>query len=94
MVQARQADRRVPVQHRLITHHYGENYWFNGAARYVMECLGEREYDYWLFAGLTGDVLAQVFSRDGFRGDGGDGLPLERPGAPQFCGRSVSRVRV
>ena len=79
MVQARQADRRVPVQHRLITHHYGENYWFNGAARYVMECLGEREYDYWLFAGLTGDVLAQVFSRDGFRGDGATDYRLSDP---------------
>lgn len=85
MVQARQADRRVPVQHRLITHHYGENYWFNGAARYVMECLGEREYDYWLFAGLTGDVLAQVFSRDGFRGDGATDYRLSDPAHHNFA---------
>ena len=55
MVQARQADRRVPVQHRLITHHYGENYWFNGAARDVMECLGGREAR---LPGLDGDTAA------------------------------------
>ena len=85
MVEARQADHRVPVQHRLITHHYGENYWFNGAARYVMECLGEREYDYWLFAGLTGDVLAQVFSRDGFRGDGATDYRLSDPAHHNFA---------
>ena len=57
--------------HQLITHHYGENYWFNGCARYVMECLGEPDYDYWFFAGLTGDNMAQIFAYDGaFFGDG------------------------
>ena len=60
----------VPVIHRLITSMHGENYWFNGCAAYVMECLGEPDYDYWFFAGLTGDNFAQVYARDHFRGDG------------------------
>ncbi len=60
----------IPRIHPLITHHYGENYWFNGCAKYVMECLGAPELDYWFFSGLTGDHLAQVFARDRFRGDG------------------------
>lgn len=52
----------VPVIHRLITSEYGENYWFNGCAAYVMECLGESSYDYIFFAGLTGDMLGQTYS--------------------------------
>jgi hypothetical protein len=64
------ASNRVPVQHRLITMHYGENYWFNGCMKYLFECLGRPEFDYWFFSGVTGDNLAQVFSFDRFRGDG------------------------
>lgn len=60
----------IPHIHQLITMHYGENYWFNGCAKYVMECLGEPALDYWFFSGLTGDHLSQVFARDRFRGDG------------------------
>lgn len=67
---ARQSNNMIPNIHRLITSHYGENFWFNGAARYVMEALGEPEMDYWFFSGLTGDSLAQVYSYDRFRGDG------------------------
>ena len=33
----------ITVIRPLITMHYGENYWFNGCARYVMECLGEKD---------------------------------------------------
>jgi hypothetical protein len=51
--------------HPLVTFHYGENYWFNGCARYVMECLGERDYDYEFFAGLTGDNFAQFYVYNG-----------------------------
>ncbi len=65
-----QSNNMIPNIHQLITMHYGENYWFNGCAKYVMECLGEPDYDYWFFAGLTGDNLAQVFAYDRFRGDG------------------------
>ncbi|HEX3021604.1 MAG TPA: MerR family transcriptional regulator, partial [Lachnospiraceae bacterium] len=66
----RQSNNRIPNIHQLITMHYGENYWFNGAAKYVMECLGEKEYDYSFFSGLTGDTFAQVYTYDRFRGDG------------------------
>ncbi len=64
------ASNRVPIQHRLITMHYGENYWFNGCMKYVFECLGRPDFDYWFFSGLGGDNLAQVFAFDRFRGDG------------------------
>jgi len=60
----------VPVIHRLITSMHGENYWFNGCAAYVMEALSEPDYDYWFFAGLTGDNFAQVYAHDHFRGEG------------------------
>ena len=41
----RQSNNIIPVIHRLITDEYGENYWFNGCARYVMESLGEYKAD-------------------------------------------------
>lgn len=56
---------------RQIVHpEYGENYWFNGCAAYLMECLGQKEFDYWFFAGITGENFTQVFSKDYFRGSG------------------------
>lgn len=33
-----------------------------------MECLGEKDFDYWFFSGVTGDNLAQVYPYDHFRG--------------------------
>ncbi len=66
----RQSNNMIPTIHPLVTLHYGENYWFNGAARYVMECLGEKDFDYCFFAGITGDNFAQCYSIDYFRGDG------------------------
>lgn len=51
--------------HALISDNAGENYWFNGCARYVMECLGEADYDYWFFAGVTGDNFTQFYPRKG-----------------------------
>jgi hypothetical protein len=65
----KQSNNIIPNIHQLITMHYGENYWFNGCAKYVMECLGEKDYDYWFFAGLTGDVFAQIYGIDHFRGE-------------------------
>jgi len=50
----------------------GENYHFNGVARYVMGCLGEMALaDYSLIAGITGDIFAQFYPLgDGsFKGD-------------------------
>ena len=55
----------IPVIHQLITDNLGENYWFNGCMRYVMECLGEPDYDYWFFAGLVGDNFTQFYPRKG-----------------------------
>ena len=66
----RRSNNQLENIHQLITMHYGENYWFNGCAKYVMEAKGEAAYDYWFFAGLTGDNFAQVYAYDHFRGDG------------------------
>ena len=65
----KQSNNIIPIIHRLVTDEYGENYWFNGCARYVMECLGEKEYDYWFFAGLTGDVFTQHYHYTKYNGD-------------------------
>lgn len=63
----------IPNIHRFITSEYGENYWFNGCARYVMEALGEfkqePDFGYWFFSGLTGDILTQVFSYGDYMGE-------------------------
>lgn len=69
----KQSNNRIPKIHKLITSEFGENYWFNGCARYVMEAVGqfkdEPDYGYWFFAGLTGDVLAQVYSYHEYQGE-------------------------
>ncbi len=65
----KQSNNIIPTIHRLVTDEYGENYWFNGCARYVMECLGEKDYDYWFFAGLTGDVFTQHYTYTKYSGD-------------------------
>lgn len=70
IMNTRQSNNIIPVIHQLITMRNGENYWFNGCAKYVMECLGEKEYTYSFFAGLTGDNFAQVYPYDRFRGEG------------------------
>jgi hypothetical protein len=80
----KQSNNMIPTIHQLITMHYGENYWFNGCAKYVMECLGETDYDYWFFAGLTGDNLAQVYYLDHFRGDGATDCILSDGKSGQF----------
>lgn len=64
---------QIPNIHRFITNEYGENYWFNGCARYVMEALGEfrqePDFGYWFFSGLTGDIFTQVFSYNDYMGE-------------------------
>lgn len=77
---AKQSNNRIPVIHPVITMRYGENYWFNGCAKYVMEALGEKDYDYSFFAGLTGDNFAQVYAKDHFRGDGATDYYLSEEG--------------
>jgi len=51
----------IPIIRPLIHDNYGENYWFNGCAAYAMEALNEPDYDYWFFAGLTGDIFTQFY---------------------------------
>ncbi len=57
----RHSNGMIPTLHRLITDEYGENHWFNGCACYVMECYGEKDFDYPFFALLTGDDFVQYY---------------------------------
>ncbi|MFT3950986.1 MAG: MerR family transcriptional regulator [Oscillospiraceae bacterium] len=67
----KQSNNIIPNIHRLITSEWGENYWFCGEAKYVMECLSEPDYTYAFFAGLTGSVLTQFYGYNGaFFADG------------------------
>jgi len=66
---SKQSNNMITNIHRLVTDEYGENYWFNGCARYVMECLDEPLYDYWFFAGLTGDIFTQHYTYAKYAGD-------------------------
>jgi hypothetical protein len=51
--------------HILIDNNLGQDYAFDGCMAYLMECLGEgTAYDYWFFAGVSGDSYTQVYSRD------------------------------
>jgi hypothetical protein len=70
----KQSNNIIPIVHRLITSENGENYWFNGCAGYVMECLGEKDYDYEFFAGVTGDVFTQHYCYKGSPMYSGDAL--------------------
>ena len=74
----------LPNVHRFITSEFGENYWFNGCARYVMESVGafreEPDFGYWFFAGLTGDVLAQVYSYESYMGEAVSSCMFNREG--------------
>lgn len=96
-VNTKRSNNLIPIAHCLITEEYGEIYQFNGSAAYVMECLGEKEFDYLFFAGLTGDVFAQHY-RQPFAGDGvnayyqanGDGRFFE--GIFEKCGYPAAYV--
>jgi hypothetical protein len=74
----KQSNNIIPTIHRLVTSEHGENYWFNGCAKYVMECLGEADYDYWFFAGLTGDVFTQHYTYTKYSGDGISSYMLDK----------------
>lgn len=97
----KQSNNLIPIIHRLVTDELGENYWFNGCASYVMECLGEPDYDYQFFAGLTGDVFTQSYSLDGkYRGNGisefaiFEGNTREMEGTFNKCGYAATFVSV
>ena len=84
----KQSNNMIPDIHRLITSEYGENYWFDGCARYVMESVGEYtgepDFGYCFFAGLTGDVLAQVYSYGVYMGEGVSACSAVREGGSYF----------
>lgn len=42
----------------------GENFAFDGSCQRLMDCLGEKNYGYWLIAGITGDGFAQVYPKN------------------------------
>ena len=95
----KQSNNIIPNIHRVITDEYGENYWFNGCARYVMESLGEPDYDYNFFAGLTGDVFTHFYPTDHkFYGDGVSAYNLGKKPVPyvealfEKCGYSATYV--
>lgn len=96
-VNTKRSNNLIPILHRLITDEFGENYWFCGSAAYVMECLGEKELNYLIFSGLTGDVFTQHY-RQPFGGDGinvhfqfdGNGVFFEE--VFEKCGYSASYV--
>lgn len=83
----------IPNIHRLITNEYGENYWFNGCAKYVMESLGEKNYDYEFFAGLTGDVFAQYYPHGDFRGEGVSGYMLTE-GSAKYLSEGITGYKI
>ncbi|MFR1374086.1 MAG: hypothetical protein ACLSA0_29240 [Eisenbergiella massiliensis] len=86
----RQSNNIIPNIHRLITSEFGENYWFSGCARYVMESLGEYtaepDFGYWFFAGLTGDILAQVYSYEKYMGEAVSSCMFNSMGGSYFQG--------
>lgn len=88
----------IPTIHRLVTSEYGENYWINGSMKYVMECRGEKDCDYWFFAGLTGDVFTQHYSHTNFAGEAISSYFLDENPARFFedifgnCGYAASYV--
>ncbi len=51
--------------HILIDNNLGQDYAFDGCMAYLMECLGDSQaYDYWFFAGVSGDSYTQVYEWD------------------------------
>lgn len=99
----KQSNNIIPNIHRFITSEHGENYHFNGCARYVMESLGEytadsdlmtdeiynckkavTDFGYWFFAGLTGDVLTQVYSYKDYMGEAVSACIFKREGGSYF----------
>jgi len=57
----------IPHIRYLVKDNHGENYWFNGCMRYVLECLGEPELDYGFFAGITGDNFTQFYPKGAYK---------------------------
>jgi len=55
----------LPNLRPMVNWNLGQNYQVNGYLQFQMECLGEsKDYDYWFFAGVSGDIYTQVFTPD------------------------------
>jgi DNA-binding transcriptional MerR regulator len=80
----KQSSNMLPNIRQIVHPEYGENYWFNGCAAYLMECLGMGYLDYWFFAGLTGDNFTQIYSKNRFRGDSALDYRLSEQGNHAF----------
>lgn len=60
----------IPHVPKVFFNRGGENYHFNSAVRYVMDCIGDMKLaDYSLIAGITGDILVQFYLLKSFHGD-------------------------
>ncbi len=93
------SNNKLDILHQLIWMERGQNYWFNGCASYIMELKGETQFDYDFFAGISGDIFAQIYTYDYFRGDSatdyrisnGDGSFIEE--VLSKCGYASTFVR-
>jgi len=73
----------IPSIPKVFFNRTGENYHFNSAVRYVMECLGEMKLaDYSLIVGITGDIFTQFYSLKEFGGDSASDYYLGLQGFP------------
>lgn len=88
-VNVKQSNNILPNIRQIVFPPYGENYWFNGCAAYLMECLGEKDYDYYFFAGLSGDNFAQIFTKNHFRGTGAVDYRLSEKGNHDFIEKII-----
>jgi hypothetical protein len=57
--------------HQFIHWDWGQNYPFNGCMSFILECLGENTdtYDYWFFAGISGDIFTMCYGNNGYFND-------------------------
>lgn len=60
----RQSNNQLTNIRGIINGSEGKNYAFDDCMTILMEKLGEPELNYWVFAGITGDSIAQVYNRN------------------------------
>lgn len=60
----KQSNNQIPNIQTYCVGERGENFAFDGACEQLMKCLGEKDFGYWLIAGITGDCFAQVYPKN------------------------------
>ncbi len=60
----KQSNNMIPNIKTFCVGERGENFAFDGACERLMECVGEKDFGYWLIAGITGDCIAQVYPKN------------------------------